>query len=61
MQVSMINGTKVTQIELLVCVFLGQTVTFQRIFGMILVGSGTLILQKIFGKKNTHPLFNLLD
>jgi drug/metabolite transporter (DMT)-like permease len=45
MESSIINSTMLIQIALLAWLFLGEGLTWQKIIGMILAGSGAIVVQ----------------
>jgi drug/metabolite transporter (DMT)-like permease len=45
MESSIINSTLLIQIPILAVIFLGETLTFQQVVGLILAGAGALIVQ----------------
>ena len=45
MESSIVNSTMLIQIPVLAVLFLGERLTFQEIIGMVLAGSGALIVQ----------------
>jgi uncharacterized membrane protein len=45
MESSILNGTMLVQIAILAWIFLGEGLTLQEIAGMVLVGTGAILVQ----------------
>lgn len=45
MESSLINGTMMAQIAILAWIFLGESLTLQKVIGMILAGAGVIVVQ----------------